>query len=384
MVKDILMYMDRTYVTQHKKVPVYNMSLQVFREVIAYHTEVRERMRAILLGNIAQERAGFIIDRDIMKEILAMLVDLGVDGIIIYEEDFERHFLDATRNFYRMESIDYLTQNTCPDYMRKAEARLAEESSRVVHYLAASTEPKLKNIIEAELIATHAKTLVEMENSGAECLMRDMKMDDLRRMYALFSRIPSTLDILRDCMGKYIKQCGLAIVADQETVREPVMFVQQMLDLKTKFDRIISEAFRNEKRAQKKLKEAFEEFVNKDSKCASHLASYVDELLKSGLRGLTEEDAEAQLDRVIVIFRFLSDKDVFENFYRNHLAKRLLNARSVSDEAEKLMISKLKAECGQQFTSKMEGMFLDMNLSKEIMEAYRTSPLFTGSPIEVR
>ena len=52
--------------------------------------------------------------------------------------------------------------------------------------------------------------------------------------------------------------------------------------------------------------------------------------------------------------RFLADKDVFESFYRSHLSKRLLSARSASDEIEKIMIAKLKSECGQQFTSKME------------------------------
>lgn len=105
-------------------------------------------------------------------------------------------------------------------------------------------------------------------------------------------------------MGKYIKQSGLAIVASQENVREPVAFVQQMLDLKKKFDRIITESFKSEKKMQKKLKDAFEEFINVDSRCASYLASYIDELLKSGLRGATEDDTELQLERVIVIFRY--------------------------------------------------------------------------------
>jgi hypothetical protein len=44
-------------------------------------------------------------------------------------------------------------------------------------------------------------------------------------MYALFSRIPSTLEILRDAMGKYIKQLGVAIVADQDTVQVRVSFI---------------------------------------------------------------------------------------------------------------------------------------------------------------
>lgn len=39
------------------------------------------------------------------------------------------------------------------------------------------------------------------------------------------------------------------------------------------------------------------------------------------------------------------------------------------------MISKLKTECGYQFTSKLEGMFTDMTMSKETMEAYLTRDL---------
>lgn len=267
MVADILMYLDRTYIVQQKKVPVYKMSLQIFRDVIPYHINIRERLRFILLDNIASERNGYLIDRDLMKTVLAMLVDLDVDGASVYEEDFERHFLEATKIFYRQESTEFLAQNTCPDYMRKAEQRLMEESNRVTSYLSASTEPKLKHLAESELITAHAKVLVEMDGSGCICLMRDDKIEDLKRMYTLLSRIPSTLDILRISMGKYIKQCGLAIVADQENVKEPVAFVQQMLDLKKKFDKIITESFRSEKKMQKKLKDAFEEFVNIDSRC---------------------------------------------------------------------------------------------------------------------
>ena len=35
------------------------------------------------------------------------------------------------------------------------------------------------------------------------------------------------------------------------------------------------------------------------------------------------------------------------------------------------MIAKLKAECGYQFTTKLEGMFVDMNISKTLMEQYK-------------
>ena len=51
------------------------------------------------------------------------------------------------------------------------------------------------------------------------------------------------------------------------------------------------------------------------------------------------------------------EKDAFEEYYKRHLARRLLNQKSASDDSEKMMISKLKSECGCQFTSKLEGMF---------------------------
>ncbi len=38
----------------------------------------------------------------------------------------------------------------------------------------------------------------------------------------------------------------------------------------------------------------------------------------------------------------MEDKDVFEKFYRNRLAKRLVGELSASDDYEELMISKLK------------------------------------------
>jgi len=66
-------------------------------------------------------------------------------------------------------------------------------------------------------------------------------------------------------------------------------------------------------------------------------------------------------------------KDVFEAFYKKDLAKRLLLQRSVSNDAEKAMITKLKAECGSQFTNKLEGMFNDMELSHDIVSAFQRS-----------
>lgn len=77
------------------------------------------------------------------------------------------------------------------------------------------------------------------------------------------------------------------------------------------------------------------------------------------------------LDKTITVFRYLTEKDVFERYYKNHLAKRLIQAKSVSDDAERGMLAKLKIECGYQFTQKLEGMFHDIKISADTMKSYK-------------
>jgi hypothetical protein len=75
-------------------------------------------------------------------------------------------------------------------------------------------------------------------------------------------------------------------------------------------------------------------------------------------------------NEIFVLFRHLHSKDVFEAFYKRELAKRLLTGRAVSTDMEWSFLTKLKAECGTSYTSKMEGMFADMDLSRDIMSSY--------------
>lgn len=62
---------------------------------------------------------------------------------------------------------------------------------------------------------------------------------------------------------------------------------------------------------------------------------------------------------------------MFQKFYSKMLAKRLVHELSASDEAESNMIGKLKQMCGFEYTSKLQRMFTDSNLSKEISEKYK-------------
>mmetsp|Transcript_2907 Transcript_2907/g.8201 ORF Transcript_2907/g.8201 Transcript_2907/m.8201 type:complete len:480 (-) Transcript_2907:633-2072(-) len=222
-------------------------------------------------------------------------------------------------------------------------------------------------------VALQMKSLVEMENSGLVCLLQDDKCEDLSRMYILFRRehVKDGLKVVREMMGTHVKETGKQVVLDPERQKDPVEFVQRLLDLKDKYDTIIKRSFGGDKLFQNTLNQAFENFINLNLRSPEFISLFMDDKLRRGLKGMTEDDTEVVLDKVMMLFRFLQEKDVFEKYYKQHLAKRLLSGRTVSDDAERMLLVKLKTECGYQFTSKLESMFTDIKTSRDTMHDYK-------------
>jgi cullin 3 len=383
MIIDILMYMDRTYVKSAKVRTIKGLGVNIYRNTVWEHNRIQGRVIELLLRAIADERSGLLMDdRSLLKSILAMLIEVGdIENVDTYQDCFEQLFLGTTQEFFKNESSSYLAMNSASDYVAKARSRLEEEEVRATALaLPDRTVQQLTKIIHAELISAHAKTLVTLENSGfSALLLDDTKMKEMEEMYNLFTQVPESVDYLRDALCDRVKADGKLLFSDQDKdASDPSTFVRGVLKMREKYVNIVDTSFRGEKKAMKRLKESFESFLNVDARAASCLAVYSDELLRNGLKGASEADIAKEVDNMMHLFRYLSDKDVFESFYKSHLAKRLLGGRSVSEDAEKMMVTKLKAECGYQFTSKLEGMFNDMAISRSTRESYKAHMMKKG------
>ena len=85
---------------------------------------------------------------------------------------------------------------------------------------------------------------------------------------------------------------------------------------------------------------------------------------------LFENELNNRLDKLVKLFVYIHDKDIFLEFYRKQLAKRLLTGKSSSEYAEQQFISQLKLRCGAQFTSKLEGMIKDIGRSRDHQQSF--------------
>lgn len=64
-----LQYMDRIYVKHQNKVPVHQLGLDKWRDVVVRNKKVRERLLTTLLDLVQKERTGEVIDRALMRSI---------------------------------------------------------------------------------------------------------------------------------------------------------------------------------------------------------------------------------------------------------------------------------------------------------------------------
>ncbi|XP_074269581.1 cullin-4-like [Silene latifolia] len=363
MIRGIALYLDRTYVKQTPHVKsLWDMGLQLYRKHLCLCPEVEHKTVTGLLRMIEKERLGEGVDRTLLNHLLKMFTALG-----IYQESFEKPFLACTEEFYAAEGVKYMQQSDVPDYLKHVETRLHEEQERSLLYLDASTRKPLISTAEKQLLERHISAVLD---KGFMMLMDGSRIKDLHRMYNLFSRVNS-LESLRQGLSSYIRKSGQAIVMDEE---KDSNMVSCLLEFKAALDKIWEESFSMNDSFSNTIKDSFEYLINlRQNRPAELIAKFLDEKLRAGNKGTSEEELEGTLDKVLVLFRFIQGKDVFEAFYKKDLAKRLLLGKSASIDAEKSMISKLKTECGSQFTNKLEGMFKDIELSKEINESFRQS-----------
>ncbi|GJD05562.1 Cullin-4A [Galdieria sulphuraria] len=363
LIRSIFLFLDRSFVLHNAPVrSLWDMGLKVFRKYLQQNSEVEKKTVQSTIALITAERKGESIPQDLVKDMIRMFTALE-----IYGESFEKAFLDASSEYYNNEGNVLLQQYDIYTYLKHVEIRLSEEVNRVVHYLDRITKAPLIQLVENCLLESHT---VEILDKGFDNMMEENRQEDLARLYRLLARVHQ-LDQVKKYLGIYTKSTGARIIQDPEKDNE---LVQLILDMKDKVDSIVSNCFDKNETFQYAVKESFESFVNmRQNKPAELTAKYIDQILRTGNKGYTEEELEGTLDKVLQFFRFIHGKDVFEAFYKKDLAKRLLLGKSASLDLEKTMISKLKAECGAGFTSKLEGMFKDIDLSQDIMKAFYES-----------
>eukprot|EP00922_Rhytidocystis_sp_ex-Travisia-forbesii_P057480 GHVS01085127.1.p1 GENE.GHVS01085127.1~~GHVS01085127.1.p1 ORF type:complete len:861 (-),score=151.20 GHVS01085127.1:378-2960(-) len=416
----IFSYLDRYYVQLAAVADLRTRGIQVFRDQAFW--SVRVHLRDAVLEGVYEDREGVSIDAGGLKNVVRMYLDLSTSNYDIYRHELEDYLLPDTSKYYARKSQQWLAEHSFAEYLRLTEAALDAERVRCVRTLSERSVAQIEEVVISSLLREPLPVLLDADDGKAFMdLLSKHQLDELRRVYQLFSLVDGGLNRLCNFFKEYVGFKGCEQI--QQRISEKAvaggmkrgdstdpMFVQDALLLHDKYKGLIASCFQVDAAFQKSLKEAFESFMNRDLGVSysfySLLSSFCDRLLKKSTAGgvggkggvaflqmleqgsstylnrpvggggdvveggRADEDIEEALCRVVELFNYLSDKDLFADHYRQALSKRLLFETSASADYERSMIAKLKLKCGSQFTNRFEGMLNDLKVARVFKDRY--------------
>nr|AAC47123.1 CUL-4 [Caenorhabditis elegans] len=361
LIRNIFLHLDRIALgaTDTEILPLWECFMQIFQKT--FFPNIFKEFKATKLFNALYMAMQKIMQRYPVDSPLRSLVDML--QTVHVSEEFAKFLISQLREHYNNERIDKVPKMNCNDYMEYCEDQINRYSQLVkVNF----DEPSaLKDVQATVTNCLIQQAIPEILTHDFDDLIDSDNISDIGRMFNLCRQCVGGEDEVRTQFSKYLKKRGEKLIAtcpDEDLVSE-------LLAFKKKVDFIMTGSFKSANdpvKMRQCLSDAFESFVNKQvDRSAELISKHFHTLLHSSNKNVSDDTTLDQMvDEAIVLFRYLRGKDVFEAYYKRGLAKRLFLERSASVDAEKMVLCKLKTECGSAFTYKLEGMFKDMDASE--------------------
>lgn len=282
----------------------------------------------------------------------------------LYEDLFEKPFLEATHDYYKREAKLLLEKSDCSSYMEQVLVRLDIERERLANFLPKDSHKRVIQECEQCMVGEY----LEFLQNECRSMVKKEARKDLHNMFRLLRPVESGLQALIKQIELHIKEKGLETIRGLNPKEENYVqcFVEDILKVYQHNLILINDVFDGDKNFLAALDIACTEIINyrENTKIACRspeiLSRYFDSLLKKSTKCHSETEIEEKLSQAINIFKYINDKDIFQKFYSKMLAKRLIYCQYISLDAEEIMINKLKQACGYEFTSKLHRMFTDI------------------------
>lgn len=400
LISQVVMYMDRTFTKDNRLPLTYDVGLLAFQKCVTMYNinELNKTIGAIIIETMLEyfnlNRHGELIDKSLIRAIITIFDSLvNNEGDSYYAKFFEPELLVYSHRYYTEKVNELLEFQSGSMYINKVVEIIKDETARFSLFLPERSTANLIDLMYKDLVLSNIESIMDLDTDGIKKWIHDDDYELLNKIYKLIDVMDSNKSLLKNTLRKTVIVIGSELKEQSQTVfiEEPddekkkkikksskdfntqfaINFVKNFISLKEKFDRVIIHSFCCDLEIAREIESACTLFLNENTRIQEYLSLYIDDSIKKSLKNKSVDEAEKVFGDAIMVFRFIRDKDIFEKYYKNHLAKRLLNNKSLSTDLELRMISKLKEEAGTTFTAKFEGMFKDMNASRDLTQRYR-------------
>uniref|UniRef100_A0AC34QHY8 Cullin family profile domain-containing protein n=1 Tax=Panagrolaimus sp. JU765 TaxID=591449 RepID=A0AC34QHY8_9BILA len=349
---------------------------------------VKARLVKAAMEIVEHERLGEVVSKDCVIGVRESFVtlDLNENPLELYTRDFEKAYLEGTARFYKVRAAEVLQNNGILNYVAYADRKLQEEQVRAEQYLDRSLPNSVNSLIR-QCVSILVSDYEEQMLAECTALIQKNDIERLQMIYRLVSKTTNGIKIMLDKLLNYIKQEGLEQMRENAEIvtTDCDKYVEQLLDLHTRFTELIKSAFYDDPSFLTVRDKAFQEIVNStevfklevsskqfkgavESRSPELLANYCDQLLrKTALsKRLSSEEIDEKLNHVLLVLKYVQNKDVFMRFHKTHMSRRLVLEISSDQEKEEMLVRRFR-EIGMpaDYVNKLSRMLQDIEVNKD-------------------
>lgn len=384
--KRIFTYLDKFFTKNKNKGSLSLNSLRIFKNYL--FIPLKEKLYDAINKLIREDRECNVVYRYKIKNILNIMEDIDIKNPEIIKEQnkilwkgdpdyshikewFYGSFSKETTYYATQKGKDAISSMDAYEYITSILKYLTEEDKRKNEYINKTFWDDLDLINNKAFLGENTKVLSEME-TGFPCMFKNKKVNEIKDSYKLLYRERESLQYLSTAFDIYVRERGNELYKQKDIMKDPHIFVPELIKLNKEMTELVELAFNNNIFFQDTKNKAFSLFMGKEF-YSKQLANYTDYLMKKGIKSFKEPEIEAALNEVISLFKCLNNKLTFQLEANKRLKDRLIQSKYVSLSAEKLFITKLKAESGVTYVTKMTEMMKDLDQSKIIIDSYKKS-----------
>ncbi|KAI9566965.1 Cullin family-domain-containing protein [Boletus coccyginus] len=383
LLQSLLTYLDRAFILKDvKRQNIHDLAFTSFKRQILNDAPIVDCVRESVLQWLNRERTERSAlhplalltpahhcrsahpNRKMIRNLVSHLLLHDMYAVI-----FERHVLEQTLLFYTIEASNKKLDLSAEQFLVHVTGRTSEERERA-EAICGGVGETVKEIVQACRRGLLETRLDWLAKGAIGPLMNAQGTDLLRSIYAEFEALDSLGILCREFKSHIQTSVGNII---KDTEHEDDM-VERILAFKTFADHTLQTSFVSSSAPNSSFSYALSDaftfgFKARRNKPAELIARHLDKLMRHGQRGISDVEWESLLEKVLALYRFTDDKDVFRTFYMRALAKRLLLEKSASDDFEKGVLRILKERYDPEF-GQGDHMFNDLALSREVLREF--------------
>ena len=389
---------------------IYFLGMKLYYDNLIYDKDVKEKILKVVEREFINLRNFEFKNSQIFQEFFDIITDKKYRSNF-YENELMQLITNEIKKFYQQLSnkclledlgINDINNNNNTNNNEQNNINIIIDKEKMFNILKVfllklydlinKEEIYFKDISEKNILLNHIYEITIINNYEILykfCIKKMFKLNNLenfKKIYELIfdhdytkreENVNKFINSFNTMLSKLLQKISKNFILKKNNGKIEYLnfyqYVEEIYQIKKKCSNFLLNAMKNNSKIDHIIKANFEKIINEEKSDSFNInfGKLVHEEIKLCQKIKNSERLMEFKDKFQCIFKFINNKDLFEENYRKFLQKRLLRNSSMMKENEFIFYEIMKEENGFNYVKKIEKMINDIFYSQNINLDFR-------------